>query len=146
MALCGKVDEKDYRVYVILGCGELDEGLIWEGAMCACKYKLDNLTAIVDYNGLQLDGKTEDVMPLEPLVDKWKAFGWNTIEIDGHDISQILKAIHGAKSTKGSPTVIIARTVKGKGVSFMENNPDWHGKAPTKEEYEQAVKELSENV
>ncbi|MBI4377614.1 MAG: transketolase [Nitrospinae bacterium] len=143
MAICGKVDEKDYRVYVILGCGELDEGMIWEAAMCAHKYKLDNLTAIVDYNGLQLDGKTEDIMPLEPLGDKWKAFGWNTIEIDGHNIKDILTAIDKAKSARGCPTVIIAHTVKGKGVSFMENNPDWHGKPLTKAEYEQAMKELT---
>lgn len=142
MALCGKLDRKDYRVYVILGCGELDEGMVWEAAMCAHKYKLDNLIAIVDYNGLQLDGKTEEIMPLEPLVKKWEAFGWNAVEINGHDIEEILGAFEEAKSTKDQPTVIIAHTVKGKGISFMENNPDWHGMAPNKEQYEQAIKEL----
>jgi transketolase len=142
MALCGKLDRRGYRVYVMLGDGELDEGLVWEAAMCAHKYKTDNLTAIVDYNGLQLDGRIEDVMPLEPLAEKWRAFGWKVIEIAGHDFNQILTAIEDAKSTKGIPTVIIARTIKGKGVSFMENDPDWHGRAPVESEYRQAMAEL----
>lgn len=144
MALGGKLDKKDYRVYVVLGDGEIDEGQIWEAAMFASKYKLDNLLTIVDYNKLQLDGSTEKVMPLEPLVDKWKAFGWHAIETNGHDITQILAAIKEAHLTRNKPTVIIAHTIKGKGVSFMENNPDWHGKAPSKREFKQAIKEISE--
>lgn len=144
MALGGKLDKKDYRVYVVLGDGEIDEGQIWEAAMSAFKYKLDNLLAIVDYNKLQLDGSTEKVMPLEPLVDKWKAFGWHAIETNGHDITQILAAIKEAHLTRNKPIVIIAHTIKGKGVSFMENNPDWHGKAPSKQEFGQAIKEISE--
>ncbi len=144
MALGGKLDKKDYRVYVVLGDGEIDEGQIWEAAMFASKYKLDNLLAIVDYNKLQLDGSTEKVMPLEPLVDKWRAFKWHVVEINGHDITQILAAIREAHLTRNKPTVIIAHTIKGKGVSFMENNPDWHGKAPSKREFEQAIQEISE--
>ncbi|MCM8770493.1 MAG: transketolase [Candidatus Omnitrophica bacterium] len=142
MSLAAKVDRKDYRVYCLLGDGEIQEGNIWEAAMAASHYKCDNLCAIVDYNGFQIDGKIQDIMALEPLVEKWKAFGWYTIEIDGHNIRQILEAFQEAKNIKEKPTVIIAHTVKGKGVSFMENVVDFHGRAPTKEEAERALKEL----
>jgi len=142
IALAGKMDGKDYRVYVLIGDGESEEGQIWEAAMSSAYYKLDNLTAILDYNSQQLDGWVKDIMELEPVVDKWKGFGWHVEEIDGHDFYQILKAIDAAKATIGKPTVIIARTVKGKGVSFMENNIEFHGMAPTKEQMELALREL----
>lgn len=142
MAIAGKLDKKDYRVYSILGDGELEEGQVWEACMAAAHYKLDNLTAFVDYNGLQIDGKISDVMSPEPIVDKFKAFGWNVIEIDGHDFEQIINAIDQAKKTKGMPTVIVAHTIKGKGVSFMENQAGWHGTAPNKEQRDQAIAEL----
>ena len=142
-ALAANIDKKDYRVYVLLGDGECDEGQVWEAAMAAAHYNLDNLTAFVDRNRIQNDRFTSEVMKLEPLAEKWRAFGWNTLQIDGHDITQILGAIDKAQKTRGGPTMIIARTVKGKGVSFMENNPDFHGRAPTKEEYEQAIIELA---
>ncbi len=142
MAIAGKLDKKDYRVYSILGDGELEEGQVWEACMSAAHYKLDNLTAFVDYNGLQIDGKISDVMSPEPIVDKFKAFGWNVIEIDGHDFEQIINAIDQAKKTKGMPTVIVAHTIKGKGVSFMENQAGWHGTAPNKEQRDQAIAEL----
>lgn len=142
MALAGKLDKKDYRVYVITGDGELEEGQIWEAAMTSAHYKLDNLTVFVDNNHLQIDGKVSEVMNPEPIADKFKAFGWNVIEINGHDFEEIFKAIDAAKSTKGMPTVIIANTVKGKGVSFMENQAGWHGTAPNREQCEQALKEL----
>jgi len=142
IALAGKLDAKGYRVYTLLGDGELDEGQVWEAAMSAAHFKVDNLTAIVDNNGLQIDGWNKDVMNLDPLNDKWKAFGWNVIDIDGHDIPQILDALNQAKTVTGKPTVIIAHTVKGKGVSYMENNVDFHGKAPSAEQVEIALKEL----
>lgn len=142
MALAGKMDRKDYRVYVMIGDGESEEGQIWEAAMSSAYYKLDNLTAIIDYNSQQLDGWVKDIMELEPIVDKWKGFGWHVEEIDGHDFHQILKAIDEAKATSGKPTAIIARTVKGKGVSFMEHNIEFHGMAPTKEQKDLALKEL----
>ncbi|NLN48963.1 MAG: transketolase [Clostridiales bacterium] len=142
MALSGKLDKKGYRVYVLIGDGELQEGQIWEAAMTAAHYGLDNITAFIDNNGLQIDGFNKDVMNVEPIKDKWKAFGWHTINIDGHDLEQIENAVEEAKSVKGRPTVIIAKTVKGKGVSFMENIADWHGVAPNKEQSEQALKEL----
>ena len=142
MALMGKLDRKDYRVYAMLGCGELDEGMIWEAAMCAHKYKLDNLCAVVDYNGLQLDGPVDQIMPLQPLDDKWRAFGWNVLCIDGHDMEAIVAAFARAEQTPDAPTVILADTVKGKGVSYMENQLDWHGKAPNDEQLAQALKEL----
>lgn len=143
MALAGRLDARDYRVYVLMGDGECDEGQIWEAAMAAAHFKLDNLVGIVDNNGLQIDGPNKVVMNLEPLPDKWRSFGWNVIEIDGHDFGQILAAFEQAGKAKGQPSVIIARTVKGKGVSFMENVVDFHGKAPTKEEAERALKELA---
>ncbi len=142
MSLAARIDKKDYRVYVLLGDGEIQEGNIWEAAMAAAHYKCDNICAILDYNGFQIDGKTADVMNLEPLAAKWQAFGWHTIEIDGHDMKQILGAYDMAKEVKGKPTIIIARTVKGKGVSFMENVCDFHGRAPTQEEARKALEEL----
>ncbi|MFD3155723.1 transketolase [Haloimpatiens sp. FM7330] len=142
MAMAGKLDKKDYRVYTLLGDGELAEGEVWEASMCASHYKLDNLTAFVDNNGLQIDGKCEDVMNSNPIDDKFKAFGWHVIKIDGHDFTQIINAIEEAKNTKDKPTVVICKTVKGKGVSFMENEAGWHGSAPNMEQCEQALKEI----
>ena len=142
MALAGKVAKKDYRVYAVLGDGEIAEGQVWEAAMSAAKYKLDNLCAVVDVNGLQIDGETKDVMPTEPLDKKFEAFGWHVIQIDGHDFAQIEAAYQEAAATKGQPTMILAHTVKGKGVSFMENNAGWHGKAPNDEQFAQAKAEL----
>lgn len=142
MCLAAKIDKKDYRVYCLLGDGEVQEGNIWEAAMAAAHFKCDNLCAILDYNGFQIDGKTQDIMDIEPIVEKWKAFGWYTIEIDGHNIAAILNAYEEAKTIKGKPSIIIAHTVKGKGVSFMEHVVDFHGRAPTPEEAERALKEL----
>ena len=144
VALAGKLDKKKYHVYVLLGDGELDEGQVWEAAMSASHYKLDNLTAIVDRNGLQIDGPTEEVMSLEPLAKKWKAFGWRVTEIDGHDIPALTAAFRKRKK-KGTPHLILAHTVKGKGVSFMEGKVHFHGVAPTREEREQALSELDKN-
>jgi transketolase len=143
MSLAAKIDKRDSRVYVLIGDGESQEGNIWEAAMSASHFKCDNLCAIMDYNGFQIDGKTCDVMNLEPLAAKWQAFGWHTVEIDGHDMRQILEAYEEAKVIKAKPTIIIAKTVKGKGVSFMENVCDFHGRAPTREETLQALSELS---
>ena len=142
MALAGKIDNKDYRVYALMGDGEIEEGEIWEAAMAAHKYKLDNLCGIVDVNGLQIDGATADVMPSEPLDAKFAAFGWHVIKADGHDFESLRAAFAEAAGTKGVPSVILAKTTKGKGVSFMENNAGWHGKAPNAEQYEQARAEL----
>ena len=142
MALAGKVDNKDYRVYSILGDGELQEGQVWEAFMAAAHYKLDNLVAFLDHNGLQIDGNITDVMSPEKVEDKFSAFGWNMMVIDGHDFEQILAALESAKNCKGKPTVIVAKTVKGKGVSFMENQAGWHGSAPNKEQRDQAVAEI----
>lgn len=143
MSLAAKIDKKDWRVYVLLGDGEIQEGNIWEAAMAAAHYKCDNLCAILDYNGFQIDGRTCDIMNLEPLVAKWQAFGWQAIEIDGHKMEEILSAYKKARETSGRPSIIIAHTIKGKGVSFMENVVDFHGRAPTKEEAQQALKELA---
>ena len=142
MALAGKLDGRDYRVYALLGDGELAEGQVWEAAMSAAKYKLDNLCAFVDLNGLQIDGSTADVMPTAPVDKKFEAFNWNVLTVDGHDCAAVADALEQAKAAQGRPTVILARTVKGKGVSFMENNAGWHGKAPNDEQYEQAMAEL----
>ncbi|MDN5331463.1 MAG: transketolase [Tepidanaerobacteraceae bacterium] len=142
MAIAGKLDGKDYRVYVLLGDGELEEGQVWEAAMAAAHYKLDNLTAFVDHNGLQIDGSITDVMSPEIIEEKFKAFGWHVIDINGHDFEEIINAIEQAKKMKGKPTVIVANTVKGKGVPYMENQVDWHGKAPTKEQAQEALKAL----
>jgi transketolase len=143
MALAGRLDKKGYRVYVLIGDGECDEGQVWEAAMFAPHHRMDNITAIVDHNDLQLDGRVCDIMGLEPLADKWRAFNWNVLEINGHDFKEILQALKKAGEVKGKPTVIIAHTIKGKGVSFMEGNVDFHGKAPTPQETEQALKELA---
>ena len=142
MALAAKIKKQDQTYYVLCGDGEIQEGQIWEAAMFGNKYQLDNVVAFIDRNYLQTDGYSEDVMPLDPLAPKWKAFGWNTLEIDGHDFEQIVGAVAQAKSIKGRPHVIIARTTKGKGVSFMENVEKWHGTPPTEEEYERAMEEL----
>ncbi|MEJ8553944.1 transketolase [Tepidibacter sp. Z1-5] len=142
MAMASKMDNAPWRVYTVLGDGEIQEGLIWEAAMSAAHYKLDNLVAFLDFNGLQIDGKNEDVMNIYPVVDKFKAFGWNVIEIDGHDFDQIFASLDSARETVGKPTMIIAKTVKGKGVSFMENQAGWHGTAPSDEDLEVALKEL----
>ena len=146
MALAGKIDKKDYHVYTILGDGELEEGQVWEAAMYAAHYKLDNVTAFVDFNGLQIDGDISKVMSPLPIDKKFEAFGWNVIVVDAHDIEALHNAILEAKGVKGQPTVIIMKSVKGKGVSFMENEAGWHGKAPNKEEYEQAIAELDAHI
>ena len=152
MAKGAKFLNKDVNVYSIVGDGELAEGQIWEATMFAAHYHLDNLCIIVDLNGLQIDGRTADVMPTEPLDKKFEAFNWNVLKIDGHDFDQILSALHAARECQDKPTVILAATVKGKGVSFMENQAGWHGKAPNAEQYaiaraelEAAIKELEEN-
>jgi transketolase len=142
-ALAARLDGRDSRVYVLLGDGECDEGQVWEGAMAAPHYKLDNLVAIVDRNGIQNDRWTSETMDLEPLAEKWRSFRWHTIEVDGHSFPQVLAALEEASSVKGRPTAIIAATVKGKGVSFMENNPEFHGKAPNEEQLAQALQELA---
>ena len=144
MALAARLDKKDYRVYVMLGDGEIQEGMVWEAAMTTAHYKLDNLTAFLDYNKLQIDGANDEVKTIEPVADKWKAFGWNVLEIDGHDYEEIKKAVEKAKETKGKPTMIIAHTIKGKGVTFMENQVGWHGNAPNEEQKEKALKELGD--
>lgn len=142
IALAGRLDSRDYRVYVLLGDGECDEGQVWEAAMASAHFKLDNLVAIIDHNKQQIDGWNREVMNIEPLAEKWKAFGWHTIEVDGHDLSQLITAFDEAKRVKGRPTAVIAHTIKGKGVSFMENNPEFHGRAPTAAEVERALEEL----
>lgn len=142
MALASKMNHDGYRVYCLLGDGEIEEGQVWEAAMTANKYKLDNLCAIVDYNNLQIDGTVEEVKGLDNLEGKFKSFGFNTIVVDGHNIEQLIDSFDTAKLTKEKPTVIIAKTIKGKGVSFMENKAEWHGKAPSDEEYKLALSEL----
>lgn len=142
MALGAKLDKKDYRVYTVLGDGEIEEGEVWEAAMFAANRKLDNLVAVVDYNNLQIDGTIDEVNSAYPIADKFKAFKWNVVEIDGHDFDAIEGALNNAKATKGVPTCIVMKTVKGKGVSYMEDAVGWHGKAPNTEEYEQAMTEL----
>ena len=142
MALSSKLNHDGYRVYCLLGDGEIEEGQIWEAAMTANKYKLDNLCVILDYNNLQIDGTIEEVKGLDNIEGKWKSFGFNTITVDGHNIEQLIDSFETAKMTKGKPTIIIAKTTKGKGVSFMENKSEWHGKAPSEEEYNLAIKEI----
>jgi len=142
MALAAKLDKKDYRVYVLLGDGEIEEGQVWEAAMCAAHYNLDNLTAFVDNNGLQIDGPIDKVMSPGIIQDKFKAFGWNVIDIDGHDFSQIASAIEQANNTRGKPTVIVAKTIKGRGVPFMENEAGWHGKAPSRQQASEALRAI----
>jgi len=144
MALAGVVDKKDYRVYVMMGDGEIQEGQIWEAAMAIGHYKLDNICAILDNNGYQIDGPIDQIMSPYPIVDKWKAFGWNVLEIDGHDMDAILDAYDEAKTVKGKPTIIIAKTLKGKGVGLMEADPSsWHGSVPSKEQASEAVSNLN---
>lgn len=142
MALAGRVDNNDGRVYALLGDGELQEGLVWEAAMSAGHYGLDNMVAIVDWNGLQIDGKNCDVMTVEPIAEKFKAFGWNVMEIDGHNYSEIIESLARARNFRGKPTAIVAKTHKGKGVSFMEDEAGWHGKAPDQEQTALAIKEI----
>ena len=142
MAIAGKLDKSDHRVYCMLGDGESQAGQVWEAAMSAPKFALDNLCAIVDNNQVQQTGKVEDVMPLRPLVDKFRAFNWHGIEVDGHDHAQVLAALKEAEATKGKPTAIVSHTIKGKGVSWMELNPEWHGKAPNAEQGERAIAEI----
>lgn len=146
MALAGKIDNKDYRVYAILGDGESEEGQVWEAAMLAAHYKLDNLCAFLDFNGLQIDGAISEVMNPTPLDKKFEAFGWNVIVIDGHSFDEIENALAKAKEVKGQPTMIVANTTKGKGVSFMENQVSWHGSAPNDEQYETAISEINETI
>ncbi|MDU4891060.1 MAG: transketolase [Clostridium sp.] len=143
MALAGKIDGKSYRVYTLLGDGELEEGQVWEASMCAAHYKLDNLTAFVDFNGLQIDGDIEKVMNPNPIADKFVAFGWNVIFVqNGNDLTEIKNAIEEGKKVKDKPTMIVCKTIKGKGVSFMENQAGWHGSAPSKEQCDIALKEI----
>ena len=142
VALAGRLNSQQYRVYVLLGDGECDEGQVWEAAMASAHFKMDNLVAIVDRNEQQINGWTRDVMNLEPFNSKWQSFGWHVIEVNGDDFAQLIEAFDRAKLVKGQPTIIIAHTIKGKGVSFMENNPDFHGKAPSAAQVEQALKEL----
>jgi len=142
MALAGKLDGRSYRVYVLLGDGEIQEGQVWEAAMAGAHYKLDNVVAFLDHNGLQIDGPVREIMSPEPVADKWRAFGWHVEEIDGHDFNEIIQALAKAKQVKGKPTMIVAKTIKGKGVSFMENQVGWHGNAPSKEQTTQALNEL----
>ncbi len=145
VALAFKLDKSPRRVYVLLGDGEVQEGQVWEAAMTAAHYKLDNLTAIIDYNRLQIDGPVNEVKRIEPLAEKWRAFGWEVLEIDGHDLRQIIEALDRADEIKGKPTMIIAHTVKGKGVSFMEHKVKFHGVAPSEEEMKKALEELEAN-
>jgi transketolase len=143
MALAARLDGKSYRTYVVLGDGESQEGQIWEAAMFAAYHKVDNIVAIVDYNKIQLDGFVKDIMELEPFAEKWRGFGWHVIELDGHNIPVLQSAFAEAETVKGKPTAVIAHTIKGKGISFMENVPKWHGIAPSPEEVELALKELA---
>lgn len=143
MALAAKLNQSPFRTYILLGDGEIQEGQIWEAAMFAAFHKVDNVVAIVDYNRIQLDGFVKDIMEVEPLADKWRSFGWHTLEIDGHDIPKLQAAFAEAAATKGKPTALVAHTIKGKGVSFMENNPKFHGSAPTPAEVAAALQELS---
>lgn len=146
MAIAGKMNQKDYRVYCILGDGEIEEGQIWEAAMTSSKYKLDNLCVIVDNNNLQIDGTIEEVMSPYPIDEKFRSFGFEIIKIDGHDIEEIIKAFEVAKNIKDKPTCIIAKTIKGKGISYMENQVGWHGKAPNEEQYKEAITELEKGI
>ena len=143
MALAAKLDKHPRRIFVMIGDGESQEGQIWEAAMEAAHYQLDNITAILDFNGLQIDGPNDKVMTIEPVVDKWRAFGWQVLEIDGHDYDQILHALAAERTQPGKPTMIVAHTIKGKGVSFMEGAVDYHGKVPNKEQAAQALEELA---
>ncbi len=142
MALSGKLQNKDFHVWVIIGDGESQEGSIWEAAMSSARWKLDNLTVIMDCNNLQNDNYVDQTIPIEPIADKWRAFNWNVMEIDGHEMAAVVEALETAKAVKNQPTIILARTVKGKGVSYMENVCDWHGKAPSREQADLALSEI----
>ena len=142
MALAGKLRRQDYHVWVVVGDGESQEGSVWEAAMSAAKWKLDNLTAILDRNNLQNDWHVDELMPIEPVADKWRAFGWQVVDIDGHDMDAIVPALEDARAHRGGPTLVLARTIKGKGVSYMENVCEWHGKAPCQAEADQALDEI----
>jgi transketolase len=142
MALAGKMDGASYQVYVLVGDGEIEEGQVWEAALFAAQHHLDNLTAFVDVNGVQNDGFTKNILSSEPVADKWRSFGWHVVEIDGHSIPALLEAIDETGQVRDQPSMIVCRTKKGKGVSFMENNPDWHGKAPNRDQLAQALAEL----
>jgi transketolase len=144
MALAGQLDKKDYRVYCLMGDGETQEGSVWEAAMAAPHFKLDNLCAIIDYNRFQIDGRIEEIMGLEPIVNKWESFGWHVIQCDGHNIEELIESFGEARMVKGKPTLIVAHTVKGKGVSFMEHVVDFHGRAPTAKEKEIALREIAD--
>ena len=146
MALAAKIDGKSYRVYAVLGDGELEEGQVWEQAMFAAHYKLDNLTIFIDNNGLQIDGDIDEVMSPNPIDKKFESFGWNVVLADAHDFNSLEKAVENAKNTKGKPTAVIMKSVKGKNVSFMENNPAWHGSAPNEEQYNLAIAELDDKI
>ncbi len=146
MALAAKMDRSKRRAYVVLGDGEINAGVIWEGALAAAKYKLDNLTAILDYNGVQQTGATIKVMPLEPIAEKWRSFGWHVIEVHGHNMLRVLDALDEANEIHGRPVIIVARTTKGKGVTFMENDHFWHGSPPTSAQFEAALSELQQEV
>lgn len=143
MALGLKTSKSNSKVYCLLGDGEIQEGLVWEAAMCAAHYKLNNLVAILDYNGLQIDGKNEDVMTISPVKEKFESFGWNVLECDGHDYDSIAEAFNKADNSSHKPVMIVAKTIKGKGVSFMEDRAEWHGTAPNEQQREQAINELS---
>ncbi|TET53589.1 MAG: transketolase [Actinobacteria bacterium] len=145
MALAGKIDKASHKVYTLIGDGESQEGIVWEGAMFAAHHKLDNMVAFLDNNGLQIDGLVNEIVKIEPIAEKWQAFGWETFEIDGHDIDDIVRSLEKADAVKGKPAMIIAKTIKGKGVSFMENEVDWHGVAPNLKQVRQALKELENN-
>ena len=145
LCLAGQLKGLDYHTYVLIGDGECQAGVLWEGAMLAAKYKLSKLTAIMDYNKVQLDGTIEEILPLEPIKQKWESFNWAVLEIDGHNVAEVLEALDEACKITDRPTVIIAHTIKGKGVSYMEGKAAWHGRAPNEEEYKQAIEELSKN-
>ena len=145
LCLISRLKKSDSRTYVLLGDGECQSGIIWEGVMLAAKYHLANLIAILDYNQVQLDGRLDEILPMEPIMDKWTSFGWNVIGIDGHDIVQVINALQIASDTTDMPTVIIANTIKGKGVSFMEGKAEWHGKVPSEDEMKLAIEELTQN-
>ncbi len=145
LALAARLDDASWEVFVLVGDGEIQAGVIWEGALMASKYKLSNLTVILDLNDVQLDGPVHEIMPIQPVVDKWKSFGWYVMEIDGHDMRQVLNALDTVDNVHDQPKIIVAHTTKGKGVSYMENQSRWHGRAPNDEEYAQALKELSES-
>jgi transketolase len=146
LAMAARLQKKSYRTYVLMGDGEAQAGILWEGANTASKFHLANLTAILDYNDVQLDGSVHDIMPLEPLADKWRAFRWSVIEVNGHNVRQVLEALDMAEEIHSQPTVIIAHTTKGKGVSYMENDFRWHGNVPKPDQYQQAMAELRKEV